>query len=227
MIGLLVTVFGLALVDSLNPSAIAVTLYLLTQRSRTLKVTVYMVAVFLSYFVIGVLLMLGFDSIWGYFDGPVAYAVQGVAGALMLLYGILAPSENAGKKTARVPRSQSLGAVFLLGLTISVVEFSTALPYLGAIAILTRADLAVVQWLPVLVAYNLVFVSPPFLLLGAYQLFGSRLGTVLQRWGDKFRGSSRTTLLWIVGIVGFLLLADSLRFFDFFGLVELLDGWER
>lgn len=219
MIGLLVTVFGLALIDSLNPSALVATLYLLTQKSYVLKVSTYMAAVFLSYFVIGVLLMLGLDTVWGYFDGPVAYAVQGFAGALMLLYGIFAPTKNAEKKTTRVPRSQSLGAVFLLGLTISVVEFSTALPYLGAIAILTNANVAVVQWVPVLVAYNLVFVLPPFLLLGVYRAFGTRLGPVLERWGERFRGSSRSTLLWIVGIVGFLLLADSLRFFDFFGLV--------
>lgn len=189
MIGLLVTVFGLALIDSLNPSALAATLYLLAQKSYALKVTTYMVAVFLSYLVIGVLFMLGLDTMWGYINGPVAYAVQGVAGALMLLYGIFAPnSKNADKKTARVPRSQGLGAVFLLGLTISVVEFSTALPYLGAIAILTNADLTAIQWLPVLVAYNLVFVLPPFLLLGAYRAFGPRLGPVFERWGRGFGG---------------------------------------
>jgi cytochrome c biogenesis protein CcdA len=104
-------------------------------------------------------------------------------------------------------------------MTITVVEFSTALPYLGAVAILTNAGLTAAQWLPILAAYNLVFVAPPLLLLGAYRAFGARLRPAFERWGERLRGAGRETLLWILGIAGFLLLADSLRYFEFFGLV--------
>ncbi len=70
-----------------------------------------------------------------------------------------------------------------------------------------------------LAAYNLVFVSPPLLLAGAYRLFGARLRPAFERWRERLRGAGREALLWILGIAGFLLLADSLRYFEFFGLV--------
>lgn len=225
MIGTLASLFGLALVDSLNPSALAVTIYLLLQGKPYVgKVLTYISAVFLSYLGIGVLLMLGLGSVWGYVDGAVTYAVQGVAGALLLGYALLAPDKPRGKKELRAPRSRSLAAVFLLGVTITLVEFTTAFPYLGAIAILTNAEMAVAGWLPVLVVYNVIFVLPPLLLLATHGMFGARIRDRFERLRERFEGGSRETLLWIFGIVGFLLLADSLAFFDFFGLVDVARG---
>lgn len=225
MVGTLASLLGLALVDSLNPSALAVTIYLLLGgRPYAVKVLTYVFAVFISYFGIGVLLMLGLGSLWGYVDGPGAYAAQGVVGVLLLGYALLAPDKPRGEKKARTPRSAGLPAIFLLGVTITVVEFSTAFPYLGAIAILTNADLAVARWLPILVVYNAIFVLPPLLLMAAYGVFGARIQARLERLRERFEGGSREMLLWIVGIVGFFLLADSLAYFDFFGLVDVPRG---
>ncbi len=179
----------------------------------------YAAGIFSANLVLGSALMLGLGSVAGFFDGPVAYGAQAVVGAALLGYAILAPGSPIKEKKERRPRSLDVGAVFVLGMTITLVEFSTALPYLGAVAILTNAGLTAAQWLPVLAAYNLVFVAPPLLFLGAYRVFGARLRPAFERWGERLRGAGRETLLWILGIAGFLLLADSLRYFEFFGLV--------
>ena len=214
MIGVLAPVFGLALLDSLNPSAIAITLYLLLSGGSFVpRVISYAAGIFSANLALGAALMLGLGSVSGYFDGPVAYGAQAVIGAALLGYAVLAPDKPRGEKKERRPRSLGVGPVFLLGMTITVLEFSTALPYLGAVAILTNAGLTVAQWLPVLAAYNLVFVAPPLLLLGAYRLFGARLRPALERWGERLQSAGRETLLWILGIAGFLLLADSVRYF--------------
>ena len=230
MAGTLFSLLGLALLDSINPSALAVTIFLVLQGgSYVLRVLVYVSAVFLSYLGIGVLLMLGLGSLWEYVEGPAVYAVQGVAGVLLLGYAVFAPSGKPRKKArSREPRSAGLATIFLLGVTVTVVEFSTAFPYLGAIAILTSAELAVGQWLPLLVGYNVIFVLPPLLLLAAYAAFGERIRGRLERLRERFEGGSRGALLWILGIVGFFLLADSLAFFDFFGLIQTVGsegGW--
>lgn len=220
MTGVLAPVFGLALLDSLNPSAIAITLYLLLSGpSFATRVLSYAAGIFSANLALGAALMLGFGSLWDVFDGPAAYGAQGVVGAALLGYAVLAPDKAGGEKKVRRPRSLGLGAVFLLGMTITVVEFSTALPYLGAIAILTNAGFTAGQSLPVLALYNLVFVSPPLLLMGTYRLFGARLRPAFERWREKMSGASREALFWILGIAGFLLLADSLRYFEFFGLL--------
>ncbi|CAA9474561.1 MAG: hypothetical protein AVDCRST_MAG02-4368 [uncultured Rubrobacteraceae bacterium] len=217
MIEVLAPVFGLALLDSLNPSAVAITLYLLLSGGSFVpRVISYAAGIFSANLVLGAALMLGLGSVAGLFDGPVAYGAQGVVGAALLGYAILAPDNPKKEKKERRPRSLGLGAVFLLGMTITVVEFSTALPYLGALAILTNAGLTAGQWLPVLAAYNLVFVSPPLLLLGVYRAFGARVRPTLERWKERLQGASREALLWVLGIAGFLLLADSVRYFGFF-----------
>jgi cytochrome c biogenesis protein CcdA len=218
----LLGVFGLALVDSINPSALGVTLYLLLSgKSARPKVLVYIAGVFLSYFVIGVLLVLGLESIQAYLQSSVAYAVQGVVGALLLLYGIFAPSQPKRKaQTETRAQTQSLVGLFFLGITVTVLEFTTALPYLGAIGLLTAANLAVMQWLPILLVYNIIFVLPPLSLLLAYSVFGERLEKRFANWQERLKKEARTTWLWIAAIVGFFLLVDSLWYFEFFGLID-------
>jgi cytochrome c biogenesis protein CcdA len=217
----LLGVFGLALVDSINPSALGVTLYLLLSgKSARAKVLVYIAGVFLTYFVIGGLLMLGLESIQAYLQSSVAYAVQGVVGALLLIYGVFAPSEPK-RKTQTKAETQGLAGLFLLGITVTVLEFATALPYLGAIGLLTAANLTIAQWLPILFAYNVIFILPPLGLLVAYSVFGERLEKRFVHWQERLKKEARVTWLWIAAIVGFFLLSDSLRYFEFFGLIDI------
>jgi cytochrome c biogenesis protein CcdA len=224
MFATLASVFGLAVVDSVNPSALVVTLYLLTTRSYAPKVLTYLATVLFAYLTIGVLLMLGLEAITTaageLFHSPFAYGLQGVIGAVMLLYAILAP-DPGGKTRARLPFTQSLSAMMLLGLTVTVLELPTALPYFAAIAIMTNADLEVSRWLAILLVYNLIFILPPLLLLGSYKVFGSRLQERFERYREKLERRSSSTWLWILGIVGFLLLRDALAYFDLFGLVSI------
>lgn len=215
MSGLVAAVLGLAVVDSINPSAIAATLYLLTGKQYVTRVLTYVFAVFLAYFCIGTMLMLGLDvlssGLGEVLYSPIAYGVQIVIGAVMMLYGILAPSQK--ETEPRVPRSRSLGAVFLLGLTVSVIEFSTALPYFGAVGLMTNAGLSFAQWFPLLLVYNLILVAPPLLLLGLYTVLGSRLDQRFEGFRKRAHRSSRSVFLTLLAIIGFLLIADGLRFF--------------
>lgn len=221
MTGLLTAVFGLAILDTLNPSAVAVTLYLLLSGGSYVRgVLAYAAGMFSSNLALGALLMLGLGSLGERLDGPAAFVAQGIIGALLLAYSILAPS-GPKARAARTPRTRGIGTLFALGATVTVLEFSTALPYLGAIALLTNAGLAASRWLPVLVAYNIVFAAPPLVLLALYQAMGSRVEGRFGRWREKLASGSREAMLWVVGIVGFLLLADALARLDFFGLVDV------
>ncbi len=226
MTALLLSLFGLAVLDSLNPSALAVTIYLLLSGGPFAgKVLIYLFAVFSSYLSLGVLIMLGFGPVAGYLESPAAYAVQGVIGSALLGYALLAPDKPRNeKKAVRRPSSRGFGAMFVLGVTVTVVEFSTAFPYFGAIALMTNAGLPVMEWLPILVAYNCIFVLPPLLLLASYSVFGERMKSVFERLQERFTGGGRETMLWVMGIVSFFLLADSLAFFEFFGLVDVPGG---
>jgi cytochrome c biogenesis protein CcdA len=222
---LLIGLLGLALVDSLNPSAIGVTVYLLLAEGRyAARVLTYLSGVFVTYLGIGVLLLLGVtavaDKVAPVLESRPAYGAQLAIGAAMLAYAILAPGKGK-TATRRAPHSVRPAALFLLGVTVSILEFSTALPYLGAIALLSRAHLPLALAVGLLATYTAVMLMPPLLMLVAYARLHGRLSHRLQRWQQRLRAGTRTGWLTIVGLVGFVLMADALAYFHFFGLVDL------
>lgn len=218
-------VLGLAVVDSLNPSAIAVTLYLVASgRDVVRRVATYIGAIYLTYLTIGLALVAGLDVLSATGAGDLlqdrrVYAAQLVLGAAALLYALCAPSQPRRRRTREMPSGSSLPAVFVLGVAVSAAEFPTALPYLAAIAVITREALSPLQYVPVLLVYNAVLVLPPLLIL--LTLRGPRSSARLDRWRDRLSSGSRTTFLTVLGLLGFVLLADALVFFEFFGLVDL------
>jgi cytochrome c biogenesis protein CcdA len=215
---LLPAIVGLAVVDSINPSALLATIALLLRgRPARPLVAVYVVAVLVTYFAIGLALTLGLGlTPRALLESDAAYLAQGVLGAAMLAYAVLAPGrrrERGPAEPRRLPAAGRPAAVFALGVAVTVLELPTALPYLGAVGAITRADLAVGDWLPLLVTYNLIFVLPPLALLAGHMALGDRAGVLLERLRDRLGGAAREGMLWLLGLVGFFLLADALGHF--------------
>ena len=209
---MLLGLLALALVDSINPSAIVVTLYLLSRERVPAQVVVYVAAIFLTYVTLGAMMMLGIDALLPSLrttgGGRLGLIVQGLIGLAMLLYAIRAPT--TAKSAPRVePSASSYGALALLGVTVTTMELPTAVPYFGAIALLTAADLPMAQWLPLLVLYNAIFVLPPGLLLVGHVAFGSRLDARYADLRERSQAGARETMLWIFGLVGGGLLVSS------------------
>ncbi len=216
----LLPIFGLALVDSINPSAIAVTLYLLTKKQFTKQVLAYISGIFCTYLAIGIALTAGLTSLLNTFDGALesdgAYWVQLILGLTMFAYAIFGnpfKSKNDTSRSDRTPSSQKLGALFMLGVGITVVEFATALPYLAAIGILTQVDVAFAIKVLILVAYNVIMVLPPLALLFIAQFGAKKWQAKFEQWGLKVGKGAQETLYWIFGIVGFFLAAHAVNHF--------------
>jgi Sap, sulfolipid-1-addressing protein len=209
---LLPAIVGLAVVDSINPSALLATIALLLRgRSARPLVAVYVAAVLATYFAIGLALTLGLGlTPEAVLESDAAYLVQGVLGAAMLAYALLAPGGRRDPVEPRgLPAVGRPAAVFALGAGVTVLELPTALPYLGAVGALTRADLAVAEWLPLLGLYNLIFVLPPLVLLVGHMALGERADAVLARLRARLGRAAREGFLWLLGLVGFFLLADA------------------
>jgi cytochrome c biogenesis protein CcdA len=215
---LLPAIVGLAVVDSINPSALLATIVLLLRgRSARPLVALYLVAVLVTYFTIGLVLTLGFGlTPQALVESDAAYLAQGVLGAGMLAYAVLAP-DRLGRPGAvehrGLPTVSRPVAVFALGMVVTFLELPTALPYLGAVGAITRADLAPADWLPLLVLYNLIFVLPPLALLAGHLALGERAEARLGRLRDRLGGAAREGLLWLLGLVGFFLLGDAVGHF--------------
>ena len=209
---MLVGLLALALVDSINPSAIVVTLYLLSGGRRPAQIVVYVAAIFVTYLTLGVMMMSGIGallpSLGTMGSGRLGAIAQGVVGLAMLLYAIRAPTTAKWAPPVE-PGASSYAALALLGVTVTTMELPTAVPYFGAIALLTTADLPMAQWLPLLVLYNAIFVLPPVLLLVGHIVFGKRLDARFADIRERLQAGARDTMLWIIGLVGGGLLFSS------------------
>ena len=208
---MLLGLLALALVDSINPSAIVVTLYLLSRGRVPAQVAVYVVAIFLTYLALGVMMMSGIDALLPsrpVVDGRLGFIVQGLIGLALLLYALRAPAA-ARSATSLDPSASTYAALAFLGVTVTALELPTAVPYFGAIALLTSANLPMVQWLPLLVLYNAIFVLPPVLLLAGHIVFGTKLDARYAELRERLQAGARETMLWIVGFVGSGLLVWS------------------
>ncbi|WP_285732867.1 GAP family protein [Nocardiopsis sp. ATB16-24] len=205
----LVPVAGLALLDTLSPATIGITLYVLLTGTHAVArpLFAYLATVAVFYFTLGCVLMLGFGVLFqaleGLADSPVLGWVMVVLGAGMLGYALFMPT---GSRRQRRPAALGTTAMIGLGVATGLLEGGTALPYFGAIGIMTTADLPVAVWVPMLAVYNLVMVLPPILLYLAHRLFGERLRPRLERWRTKVESSSREAMGWVIGIAGFLVL---------------------
>jgi cytochrome c biogenesis protein CcdA len=173
--------------------------------------------VLVTYLAIGLALILGLGlTPSAVVESDAAYLAQGALGAAVLAYAAAAPGRRraAGPgEPRRLPAAGRPLAVFALGVAVTVLELPTALPYLGAAGAITRAELAVADWLPLLLLYNLIFVLPPLALLAGHLALGDRADGLLERLRDRLGGAAREGMLWLFGLVGFVLLADALAHF--------------
>ncbi len=203
-------VLGLALLDTLSPGVTGTTLFVLLARPRRVGTLlgVYLGTVAVAYFALGVLLMLGLGAVVPVVDATVWAWGQGTLGAALIVGSFFIRDKSPGDAPAR-SRSLTLRTMLLLGLGTWLFEFSTAVPYFGAIGIMTSAGMTAVQWSPLLAAYVTIMVLPGILLGLAWAALGERTLGRLRRWRDRTSSGSRATLRWIVAMAGLLILLDA------------------
>ena len=104
----------------------------------------------------------------------------------------------------------SRGGLLGLALLAGVLELPTMLPYLAAVGLLTSSGIGWTASAGVLGLYCLVMLLPAALLVLSRWLLGKHLDGPLQRLRAWLSKASGEAVLWIVGIVGFLLLRAGL-----------------
>ncbi|HDR6310851.1 TPA: GAP family protein [Bacillus cereus] len=212
----LLLIGGLAILDTLSPTTIGVTIYLLLtdNESLTKRLFVYLLTVAGCYFAIGVLLMLGLDFLFeiisGVFQNRIVSWTLFIIGALLFIASFYIPPKKNSKLPS--PKSNSILSMIALGFTTTLIEAGTAFPYFAAIGILTTSNLSWVEWSSILAGYNFIMVLPSLVLFLFYLLFGRWMQKPLERLRMKIANHSGSALSWIMCIVGLLLIINSLDY---------------
>lgn len=215
-IELLLSIGGLALLDTLSPATIGVTVYLLLTETKSLasRLLIYLLTVAGFYFSVGVMLMLGMgvllDSVASLFQSRAVSWVIFIIGAGLFIASFYTPQK--GNTELPRPKSKNRFSMVALGFTTALIEVGTAFPYFAAIGLMTTADLTPYQWLPVMSVYNLIMVLPSLILFMLYLLFGRMMQRPLERLQMSIAKQSGSVLSWVLCIVGLILIANSLDY---------------
>ncbi|WP_112234909.1 GAP family protein [Kocuria sp. BT304] len=206
----LLAVLGLALLDSLSPAVIGITLYLLLTAPRRLSLLLgaYLATVATAYFVLGVLLMLGLGAIVPAIDPSVRAWLQAALGIGLFLGSWYVPPQPS--RRPREPRALTVTAMITFGLGTWLFEFATAVPYFAAIGIMTAARSDPVHWLPLLAVYVVIMLLPGIVLYVGWLVLGDRARGRFGQWQTKLENGSHATISWIMGVAGVLIFLNAL-----------------
>ncbi|XID91443.1 GAP family protein [Paenibacillaceae bacterium WGS1546] len=211
---MLLAIGGLALLDTLSPATLGVTAYLLLSgRERvSSRLLIYLLTVAAVYFALGVAIMSGLDALLSsfsaIFQSRVVSWIALIAGGILFIASFYYPKGKP--RDLPQPKSMGMTAMIALGLTTSLIEAGTAFPYFAAIGLMTTADLAAYQWVPILAGYNFVMVLPPLVMLLLYLLFGRAMQRPMEKLRAKLAKHSGSAVSWVMCIVGLILVLQSL-----------------
>lgn len=202
---------GAAVVDSINPCAFGVLIFLLAylvkaahRKSKLLlHGLTYIFAVFLTYLLAGLLLLPVIGSL-----GRLSVAFYAVVGVIIIIFGLLELKDffwyGRGPSLALLPGaaeriklyvnriSANLFSAFFLGVFVALVELPcTGAVYLAILSImsLSGVNAATVGWL---IAYNFIFVFPLIVILFAF--YHGTTAEQLENWRKKNRRLMRLAI---------------------------------
>ncbi|MDN4526453.1 GAP family protein [Fictibacillus fluitans] len=212
----LLLIGGLALLDTLSPAILGVTIYLLLTDSRRYvqRLLVYLATVAIFYFTVGAFLMLGLgvllENVSGILQNRMISWNILIMGGILFTASFYMPSKKNNERP--LPPSNSILSMVALGFTTSLIEVGTAFPYFTAIGLMTAENLPWLEWALTLGGYNLVMVLPSLLLLLFYSTFGQWMTKPLHSLRSKMVRHTDTALSWVMCIIGLLLIFSSLDY---------------
>jgi len=214
---LAVSLAGLAIFDSINPSLFVAQIYLLTTPKPFWRVVTYILGVVTIYLIGGVVIMLGLREVVGDviagIPPSIGVGLQLFAGIALVIFGWRASTKPMEMGEGARPRFLSPCFTFFFGMFVMVQELTTALPYFVAIEHITAQQLSPVVSVALLVAYNLIFSLPLFAFLWLFmrnQVRFAKQIEAVQRWIARWMPR---LLKFGALIFGAILLANSIPFF--------------
>lgn len=219
MSALLPSLIAIAALDSLNPSAIALQVYLLGTPKPIPRSIAFVIGIFSAYWTSGLLAVLGLDRLIqtvivnsGFsLSTPLFYIIQFLTGIILLIVGVTLriPTQS---EPVKAPKKLNFARAFLLGMSVTILELPTALPYFAAIEQIVRANLDLFSIASILALYNLIFVLPPIALVVIYLFFHrqSFALSLIQRINRSIAVYSPHIIRFLILGLGIFLIADSL-----------------
>lgn len=211
----------MGLLDSLNPFSIGLQIILLPIVKKRYHTIWYIVGVFVTYFIGGIIIFAGLDILLKNWLSNVNFSlmpyplIEIILGVLLLFYAIIKIFKSNDTKQNKKAFSIHPGALFFLGASGTVFDLPTAIPYLAILAKATEMHFTLLKILPFLILYCVIYLLPMIIIQVSYSIFHEKITPTLNRikiWFDKI---NRILIIAFSLIISIFLIIDSL--FSFAG----------
>jgi len=203
----------LALLDMFSPAIIGVTVYVLLagKEKQSKLIIAYLTTVITFYFCVGVFLILGLDIVFNpivdALSSNTAKTLMFNVGAMLFIGSWFVPKKKVVESPK--PKAFKVRAMIAFGITTSLLEVATAIPYFASIGLMISNKFNFYEWLPVLIGYNVMMVVPALVLLLLHILFRRFMKKPLRNLQALFQKSTSSTLSWIMFFVGLIMIVSS------------------
>ncbi|RSM83145.1 hypothetical protein DMH04_23680 [Kibdelosporangium aridum] len=222
-VGLVLSLGGLALIDSTSIGTLFIPIWLLLAPGRVKvgRILLYLGTIAVFYLGVGLLISLGAGAAISAF-GEVMRTKAALWGQLVLGVGLFILSFRFDSKKRKgkgggiqrwreraMSEETSVRWLMVLALLAGLTEVATMLPYLGAIGLMTTSGLSALTILTLLAGYCVVMIVPAGVLLTARITARSLVEPVLQRLNNWIMRNGASATGWLLGIAGFLVARDA------------------
>ncbi len=223
---LLIVLAGISLLDSTSIISVCIVpLAAILGGSRPVAAGVgFLAGIFLTTLAVGVSVFLGLDvlfdaigptvsRLWNQPNAAELITQAFIGGALLAFGWRLRKPRQAEDHTADSRGAVSPGRALGLGAGLTIVGLPGAIPYLGAIDLILRADLGPAASGFALVFYCIVFVLPLTILLIVRMVLPEKSEGIFRRVAEVAERWGRQLVVAALVIVGVVLLADAVGWF--------------
>lgn len=155
--------------------------------------------------------MLGLDIVFkpiaDVLSSNTAKALMTIIGAILFIGSWFVPKKKLVESPK--PKQFKVNAMIALGITTSLLEVATAIPYFASIGLMISNKFTFYEWLPVLTGCNVMMVVPALVLLLFHVLFRRFMQKPLRNLQSLFQKNTSSALSWIMFFVGLIMLANG------------------
>jgi len=211
----LFSIFGLALLDCLNPATIATMIVLLPLVGKKWHAMVFIVGTFSMYFSAGLLAFFGINkylfgvlsSFVSAYSTPIAIAEISIS-VLLLIFGAIQTYKLVRQIIAKdIKIKDFMGmaikkvtpiSIFVLAVVSTLIDLPTAIPYFGFVGILNGANVNILTALILFMLYCLIYIAPMILLYIVYSFVS---GEKLLKFENGFKNFINNASVFSIPII--------------------------
>ncbi len=208
-LSIIVSIAGLALVDSINPVELLAGIFLFTTKKPIGRFLPYIIGIFFFHFLIGFALYYTFHFILDLkiFDSQIFdRSIELIGGILLVILGVLMKKHN--QSTAKTILDPKPLYTFLLGIGITASALPTSAAYFSALGIIANDKLGLSSLSFLLLLYNIIFVVPLVVLLIIYLIFKDKSQKIFESVRNFISHRLNAGLKVIFILVGLFLITD-------------------